>query len=75
MCFLFSLFPATMLTVVGYIVLYCSTKADGAVRTFGKILAIWVFFLALIPPAMGAYVTIAGICPIDAMMRRLAGQE
>ncbi len=29
MCFLFSLFPATMLTVLGYFVLYCSTKADG----------------------------------------------
>ncbi len=74
MCFLFSLFPATMLTVFGYIVLYCSTKADGAVKTFGKILAIWVFFLAAIPPIIGTYVTIAGICPIDTMMQKLSGQ-
>ncbi len=73
MCFLFSLFPATMLTVFGYIVLYCSTKADGAVKTFGKILAIWVFVLAVIPPIIGAYVTIAGICPIDTMMQKLSG--
>ncbi len=74
MCFLFSLFPATMLTVFGYIVLYCSTKADGAVKPFGKILAIWVFVLAAIPPIIGAYVTIAGICPIDKMMQKLSGQ-
>jgi len=74
MCFLFSLFPATMLTVFGYIVLYCSTKADGALKTFGKILAIWVFVLAAIPPIIGAYVTIAGICPIDTMIQKLSGQ-
>ncbi len=74
MCFLFSLFPATMLTVFGYIVLYFSTKADGAVKAFGKILAIWVFVLAAIPPIIGAYVTIAGICPIDTMMQKLSGQ-
>lgn len=73
MCFLFSLFPATTLTVFGYIVLYCSTKAEGAVKTFGKILAIWVFVLAAIPPIIGAYVTIAGICPIDKMMQKLSG--
>ena len=64
MCFVFSLFPATMLTVLGYIVLYCSTKADGSVKTFGKILAIWVFILAVLPPLIGAYVSVAGICPI-----------
>ncbi len=74
MCFLFSLFPATMLTVLGYIVLYCSTKADGAVKIFGKILAIWVFVLAAFPPIMGAYVTIAGICPINGIMQKISGQ-
>ncbi len=74
MCFLFSLFPATMLTVLGYIVLYCSTKADGAVKIFGKILAIWVFVLAAFAPIMGAYVTVAGICPMDAMMQMMPRQ-
>ena len=74
MCFMFSLFPATVLTVLGYVVLYCSTKADGAVRAFGKILAIWVFVLAAFPPIMGAYVTIAGICPMEAMIHKLSGQ-
>ena len=75
MCFLISLFPATILTVVGYVALYCSSKADGAVKTFGRILAIWVFVLAVFPPLMGAYVTIAGICPIDAMMQKMSAQK
>jgi hypothetical protein len=64
MCFLFSLFPATILTVVGYFVLFSATKSDGAVKTFGKILATWVFILAVFPPIVGAYVTVAGICPL-----------
>ena len=74
MCFLFSLIPATMLTVLGYVVLYCSTKSDGAMKAFGMILAIWVFVLAAFPPIVGAYVTFAGICPIDAMMQKIPAQ-
>lgn len=74
MCFLFSLFPATILTVLGYVVLYCSNKVDGTVKTFGKILAIWIFLLAAFPPIIGAYVTIAGICPIDAIMQKMSVQ-
>ncbi len=73
MCFLFSLFPATMLTVLGYIVLYCSTKAEGSMKIFGKVLAIWVFVLAVFPLIMGAYVTTAGICPIGPMMEKMPG--
>jgi hypothetical protein len=69
MCFLFSLLPATILAVLGYIVLYCSAKSDGAVRTFGRILCIWVFILAAFPPLVGAYVTIAGYCSLEAMHR------
>ncbi len=75
MCLLFCLFPATMLTVLGYIVLYCSTKAEGPVKTFGTVLAIWVFVLAAIPLIMGVYVTIAGICPIGPMMEKLRGWQ
>jgi hypothetical protein len=75
MCFLLSLFPATILTVVGYVVLYCSTKTDGAVKAFGKLLAIWVFVLAAFPPITGAYVTIAGICPIDGLMQKMFAQK
>ncbi len=72
MCLLFSLFPATMLAVLGYIVLYFSTKSDGPVKTFGRVLAIWVFVLAALPLIMGAYVTIAGICPIGPMMETIS---
>jgi hypothetical protein len=75
MCFLFSLFPATVLAVLGYVVLYCSTKADGAVKTFGKILAIWVFVVAVFPPIIGAYVTIASICPIDGIIEKMSAQK
>ena len=65
MCFAISLFPATVLTVLGYIVLFCSSKASGGIAAFGKVLAVWVFVLAAVPPLVGAYVSIAGLCPID----------
>ena len=44
MTFVFSLFPATLLAVLGYVVFYCSIKVDGAFKTFGRILAIWLSF-------------------------------
>ena len=71
MCFLLSLFPATVLLVLGYVVLYCCARSEGTLRIFGRILAIWVFILALAPPLVGAYVTKAGICPVGAIMHRL----
>ena len=68
MCFFFSLVPATFWVVVGYFVLFSSTKSQGGVRTFGRILAIWTFVIAAMLPMAGAYVTLAGLCPIDAMI-------
>jgi hypothetical protein len=68
MCFFFSFIPATLWVVVGYFVLFSSTKAQGGVRTFGRILAAWIFIIAAILPIAGAYVTLAGLCPIEAMM-------
>ena len=68
MCFFFSFIPATFWVVVGYFVLFSSTKAQGGVRTFGRILATWIFIIAAILPIAGAYVTLAGLCPIEAMM-------
>jgi len=73
--FLLSLLPATLLLVLGYIVLYCSIKADGAFQTFGKILAVWVFVLAALPVLTGAYVTAAGIRPFDQMMEHMSVQK
>ena len=36
-----------------------------------RILAFWLFILAAFFPAMGAYVTFAGLCPIEAMIQSL----
>ena len=66
--FFFSLIPATIFVVIGYFVLFSSTKAEGAVQKFGKILAIWIFFIALFFPICGAYVTISGQCPMGKIM-------
>ncbi len=64
MCFLFSLLPATFWLIVGYFVLFASSKtAVGGIRIFGWILAIWIFVIAAIFLIGGAYVTLAGLCP------------
>lgn len=67
MCFFFSFVPATIFTVIGYFVLFSSTKAEGNVKKFGQVLAIWIFIIASFPIMMGAYVTLSGQCPIDEM--------
>jgi len=69
MYFLFSLIPTTLIVVLGYFVLFSSTKAQGAVRTFGQMLAILVLVLAAALPTAGAYATYAGLPTPGAMMR------
>jgi hypothetical protein len=64
MCFFFSLIPATILVVIGYFVLYTSARADGRIGAFGRVLAVWIFVIAMFPPMAGAYVTLSGLCPI-----------
>ncbi len=71
MCFLFSLIPATFWLVVGFFVLFTSNKAEGATRKFGRILAIWIFVIALLFPICGAYVTLSGNCPMEKMMEKM----
>jgi hypothetical protein len=72
MCFFFSLIPATIWVVLGYFVLFSSDRTQGAVRMFGQILAIWVFIIAAFFPVMGAYVSLAGLCPsIESMMQSM----
>ena len=71
MCFFLSFIPATIWVVLGYFVLFSSTKTQGAVQIFGRILAIWLFILAAFIPVMGAYVTFAGLCPIEGMMQSI----
>ncbi|MBI3042034.1 MAG: hypothetical protein HYY78_04320 [Betaproteobacteria bacterium] len=71
MYFYFSLIPATFSVALGYFILFSSTKTQGAVRTLGQILAIWVFVLAAALPVAGAYATYSGLPPIDATMRSM----
>ncbi len=68
MCFIFSLFPATVFAIIGYFVLFSSSKAEGAIRTLGQVLSAWILIIALVFPVMGAYITITGQCPIEKMM-------
>ena len=68
MCFFFSFIPATFWIVIGYFVLFSSTKADGSVKTFGRGLAIWAFFVAGFIVVAGAYVTLSGMCSMRAFM-------
>jgi hypothetical protein len=69
MCFFISLFPATNWAVIGYFVLFASTRSEGRVQTLGHWLAIWIFFIAVFIPFVAAYITLAGFCPIAAMMQ------
>ena len=71
MCFIFSFLPATLWVVIGYFVLFASTKAEGVVQTFGRVLAIWIFVIAAFLPAAGAYVTLADLCPIEEMFQAM----
>jgi ABC-type transporter lipoprotein component MlaA len=70
MCFLCSLIPATVFGVLGYFVLFASAGVAGTMQTFGQVLAIWVFIVALCFPICGAYVTLSGMCPMEKMMQQ-----
>jgi uncharacterized membrane protein len=65
MCFFFSFMPATCFLVVGYFVLFSSMKAEGVVKKFGQVLAVWLFVIATIIPVAGAYITISDMCPLE----------
>ena len=72
MCFFFSLIPATFWAIVGYFVLFSSSKAVDGIRKFGQVLAIWIFVIAAAIPIAGAYATLAGLCaPIEDMFKRM----
>ena len=75
MCFLFSLIPATFWYVVGFFVLYTSSKAEGALQKCGKILAIWIFVIATFIPICGAYMTISGKCPMEKFIKEIVEDD
>jgi len=71
MCFFFSFLPATAWLVIGFFILFAATRADGGLRTFGRALGVWALLIALMFPAMGAYITLSGACPMEAMMETM----
>ena len=71
MCFFFSFMPATCFLVIGYFVLFSSTKAEGGVKKFGQVLAVWLFVIATFIPVAGAYLTISDLCPIEQLFEAL----
>ncbi|MDH3609611.1 MAG: hypothetical protein OEQ24_10275 [Gammaproteobacteria bacterium] len=71
MCFFISLMPATFWLVVGYFVLFSSTKAEGGVKIFGNILAIWIFIITAFIPIAGAYVAFSDLCPLEEIMENM----
>jgi len=75
MLFLTSLIPATIWVVLGYLVLFASTRAQGVVKEFGRILAVWVFLIAALFPVAGAYATFAGFDPMTAIRSMHAAQD
>ncbi len=74
MCFFFSLIPATVWAVIGFFVLFASTKAEGGLRKFGQVLAVWSFVIAALFPLGGAFITLAGLCPMAAMMETMQSE-
>jgi len=69
MWFFASLLPATIWVVLGYFILFSSTKSEGAVQKFGQILAVWVFIIASLLPVVGAYATLSGFSLEETVMR------
>jgi hypothetical protein len=71
MCFFFSFMPATICVTIGYFVLFAASMTDDGIKTFGRILAIWLFVIAAFIPIAGAYVTLAGLCPMEDILKTL----
>lgn len=69
MWFFFSFIPTTLWIVLGYFVLFSSTKTQGGVQLFGRILSAWIFIIAALFLVTGAYMTLSGFSPHGAMMR------
>jgi hypothetical protein len=71
MCFFFSLIPATFWLVIAYFVLFLSSRSEGQVQQFGRVLAIWVAVIAALFPVMGLVVTFTDLCPITEIMAQM----
>lgn len=67
MCFFISLLPATFWAILGYLVLFSSTRAEGSIKTFGRFLGIWALVISGCILLAGAYFSMAGWCSMDMM--------
>ena len=68
MCFHFSFLPATFWLVIGYFVLFSTSKAEGWIGTFGRAIAAWIFVISGMILLAGAYFTLNDLCSIEAWM-------
>ena len=73
MCFLISFMPATFWAIVGYLVLFSSTKAEGGVKTLGQILGIWALVISGFILLAGAYVSMTGLCSMEMVSQCWSG--
>ena len=71
MCFFMSFMPATFWAVVGYFILFSSSRAEGGVKTFGRILGVWALVISGFILLGGAYVSISGLCSMDMLSQCL----
>lgn len=67
MCFFISLLPATFWAIIGYFVLFTSTRAEGALNSLGRFLGIWAFVISGFILLAGAYVSMTGLCSMEMM--------
>ena len=69
MCLFFSLVPASVFTTLSYFVWFAAGTAEGNRQQFGNYLAVWLLIVAVAFIACGAYVTLAGVCPMQQLFR------
>ncbi len=69
MCLLFSLIPASVFTTLSYFVWFAAGNAQGSRQQWGNYLAVWLLLVALGFVACGAFVTLAGLCPMGRMFQ------
>jgi len=67
MCFFISLLPATVWAIIGYFVLFTSTRAEGPLNTLGRILGVWAFVISGFILLAGAYVSTTDLCSMEMM--------
>lgn len=72
MLFFISLLPATALATIGYFVLFSTQWAEGALRSFGRILGSWFLVIATAVVLGGLTASLVGWNPMDAIMAGFA---